>query len=383
MRRSPLRAPGRLTRRRQLALVAGLALILGAPWLAIHVLRTDPPPPGEPAAVGFVPPEPATPGKGFALGLLVEVKGCDKRVDVTAVAAGTAEYWIDNRRLDERKTFRLALPDASPHEVKVELGTRASDVTDPPKNASKTERPSALKIVDKRQERDLLIVEGRVSRWPNTVAPVVARYSADWLTRRGLGSCYLRLPALTGSIGIVSSQAAQGLGVPLGDDRYVKPDQIKVDSKWLQRWATYESRLEIVHGVAIVVTASGDAVDVGASLPSPDTTTNGSPTWACNGHPKRVGALRDTSGDVPELLNGLDKFKTVGAYSSRLLAREDAGDCSAVAVVVESSAGYSRDLVLLAVGALASLGFTTLVELGLALFGRADEAETGSQQLEV
>jgi hypothetical protein len=122
-----------------------------------------------------------------------------------------------------------------------------------------------------------------------------------------------------------------------------------------------------VHGATTVVVATGDLL-TGDSLPSPDTSTHGSPTWTCRGRPKAVGLLQPERGErVPDLILGFSPGDSGGAFSARALKDGDAGNCSALAVIVQLGSAYQRDLVLLATGAIVSLGFTILIELFLRL----------------
>ena len=77
------------------------------------------------------------------------------------------------------------------------------------------------------------------------------------------------------------------------------------------------------------------------------------------------------------VLLGPDPLGSAGALSTAALLAGPAGDCSAVVGANEASAQWKRDLVLLLVGALVSLGVTILVEFALGMRGK-DEA-SGSQ----
>jgi hypothetical protein len=351
-------------------LLVGLLLIGLGPMFALVVLRVRQPARVEPAALGFDPPGEARNGRGFALGVHLKVDDCDDDVEVTVVATGTAEFWLDRERMGHTARFAIALPDARAEEVRVTLGASASDVTVPQDVPRGGNSPAGedhdLTVTERRVDGELLIVEGRVKRWLDTLAPVVVHYRADWLADRGLGSCYLSLPALTGDRSMLSTQIARGLAYPLGQAP-LGPKDTDVYSLRTKRSAIYNPTLEILRGGTTVEVLGGD-VDGGSSLPPPGSTTQGSPRWGCAGGPSSVGVLRDGSEQpVPDVLLGRNLDRSGGVLSDEALARYDAGNCSAVAVVVQASASYQRDLVLLAVGALVSLGFTILIETVLRL----------------
>jgi hypothetical protein len=350
-----------LSRREPRLLILGLVLTLLPPVLAARYLETEEPTLGQPSAVGFIPPSTAEPERGFALGMLVRVGKCNEDVDVTVVAAGTSEYWVDHRDLDPDASFWLALPGADADTVTVRLGATATDVT-VPQDAPPKARSQPLKYT-RRQAGDLAIVKGTVTRWTDTLKPVIAWYSADWLERRGPGSCFLRLPALTGEPGMVSAQIARRKAWAAKDSKKfpIRPYDVKIASRGME--SVYDGTLEIAHASTIVVASTGD-VDGGASLPSPDASSNGSASWTCRGRYKEVWSLDATDAhDSPDIVQGLQVTTTTAALSAATLRAQSGGNCSALAVVVESGAGFRRDVVLLAVGSIVSLGFAILVDL--------------------
>jgi hypothetical protein len=43
------------------------------------------------------------------------------------------------------------------------------------------------------------VISGTIEKWASSWAPIVVRFDANWVTRRSFGSCYVRLPSLTGN----------------------------------------------------------------------------------------------------------------------------------------------------------------------------------------
>jgi hypothetical protein len=299
--------------------------------------------------------------------MLAAVKDCGRNVDVTVVAQPTAEYWLAHRNAHH---VSFALPDARAEDVRFYLGESASDVTTPQDVVDRGQRsagPDAgrIRVVEKGyadRKRDLLVASLEVPHWNRTLAPVIASYSAPWLEHRGLGSCWLRLPSLTGDLAVLAARRALGQDVPLGRDPPSNPGDLLVSSRRADAQAVYKAGLEAIHGSITVVSPEGE---IGESLPSPPGSTNGSPTWICGAQPKaKARPLRSSSpSSRPAVISGTARGASSGAFSARVISSAKSGDCSAVAAVIESSAGWRRDLFMLVVGTVVGLGFTLLVDL--------------------
>jgi hypothetical protein len=352
-----------------------IALIVGPLVVGIMALSQQSPQRVEPSSVGVVPPVAARPARGFTVGLVARLNSCDQPLDVTVVAAGTAEYWIDNAaRMRGRSRFRLALPGVLDRKVEVRTGTTAGDVVDP--DTTRLRRGDAPLVappdfrVDPVQQRgDLTIVSGAIKNWPATLVPIIAEFRADWIEERGIGTCFIHLPAIAGDLSILSAQRA------LGKARHVRslivgPNDLTVDSRRLGIAARYRPGLEVAYGSATVRVDNG-SIDSDESLPAPGESVNGNPTWTCSGRARSTKALAETSSarasDTDDyVLLGPDPLGSAGALSTAALRARPAGDCSAVVAASEASAQWKRDLVLLLIGAFVSLGVTILVEFALA-----------------
>jgi hypothetical protein len=347
------RRQGRIT---VIVTLVAVSLVATVRWLGIRPVERD-----EPVAFAAVlSPEP-DPGRGVALGLLVRADNCDAAVDVHLVAAPTVEYWQDWRRTGETAapTMTFVLPDA-PRRVEFRLGESASDIILPQDVADNRGRVlKATRIGQPRPDgphRTVSLFRVTVPDWQRSLAPVVATYSAPWLDPRALGSCWLHLPALTGDFSVLSAQRVDPRATLGSRD-------VRVFSRRSGFEAPYDSSLEPVRGSTVVMGTRADVRSDG-SLPSPDSTTNGSATWTCSGSPVRDVALigDPETKDPPDILLARQR-PSAGALSADAIGRGSARDCSAVAIVEEASAAARRDFLLVVLGAFMGLVTSMMLEL--------------------
>jgi hypothetical protein len=355
-----------------------VALVVGPLVVGILTLSEESPERVEAASVGFVPPVPAKPGRGFTIGVVARLDSCADPLDVTVVAAGTAEYWIDNaKQIEGVSTFRLALPNVVDGEVDLRTGTTATDVVDPDTTRLRRNDPPLVTAEDLRLEPaqqvgELTVVGGAIRNWQATLAPVIADFRANWIEERGAGTCFIHLPAIAGDLSILSAQRALGEARPVGR-LIVQPNELTVDSRRLGIGAPYRPDLEVTYGSATVRIENG-SIDTDESLPPPTESVNGNPTWTCFGRARSTRTLAEAAGRPSSkqddyVLLGPDPLGSAGALSTTALRAGPAGDCSAVVAANEGSAQWKRDLELLLIGALVSLGATILVEFALGLRG--------------
>ncbi len=348
-------------------LAVGVVLVVVPVLLAIDQLSVSAPAQQEPSSLAVIPLPAPTRHAGMALGMLAAVEDCASKVDVTVVAQPTAEYWIARRDAEE---VTFALPDARHDDVRFRLGESASDVTTPQDVVDRGRgdgetRSAGVRVRKTRYEgpeRDLLVATLEVPHWNRTLAPIIASYSADWLEYRGLGSCWLRLPALTGDLTVLTAQRAFDADFPLRARLPANQGDLRVFSRRANAQAVYTAGLEAIHGSITVVSPEAE---VGKSLPNPSSSTNGSPTWVCAAQPKAKARPLHASprSTRPSVISGTAAGASPGAFSSKVISSAKAGNCSAVAAVIESSAGWQRDLFMLVVGTVVGLGFTLLVDL--------------------
>ena len=347
-------------------LAVGVVLVVVPVLLAIDQLSVSAPAQQEPSSLAVIPLPAPTRHAGMALGMLAAVEDCGSKVDVTVVAQPTAEYWIARRNAEE---VTFALPDARHDDVRFRLGESASDVTTPQDVVDRGRgdgetRSAGIRVRKTRYEgpeRDLLVATLEVPHWNRTLAPIIASYSADWLEYRGLGSCWLRLPARRATS---RSSRRNGHSTPTshsvracrqtreicacspgGRTRRRSIRRVSrrstARSPWFRRRPRSANRSPTHR-------AARTAARRGSARPSPRRRHG-----RCTHPPldQAVGHQRD------------GRRRIAGAFSSKVISSAKAGNCSAVAAVIESSAGWQRDLFMLVVGTVVGLGFTLLVDL--------------------
>ena len=345
----------RAGRRDRLPVAAGVMLIVLSVLIGVWQLPTDPAPKGEPESIGIVPPiDPmAADGNGLTVGLGLRVDECGERPSATLVANGTAEYWRRySGRFPATVNFQVSLPGTDLRNVRVGMSDDASAVQFPT-TATRGE-PTFLRETSVRERDGVTVVSGRVDQWPKHLNSIVVTFEPDWMEERSIGTCYLRRPALTGALTVLSAQIGRGqTGEP-------KPPQTAISSQRTGKEAPYEPRFETTFASSTVVIRGGD-IQSEESRPSPDTTFEGHPAWLCETRPPRVVEIDDAKGGpTPDILSG---SSTGGAVYSRAYTRDTRGtDCDGIAVITENSAGTKRDLLLLGLGATVSLGAAILVE---------------------
>jgi hypothetical protein len=327
----------------------------------LRVLRVEGIPSGDPPEIGFLPPASAQPGRGVAVGMSVSVRDCNESAHVRLVASGTAEYWIDNAsRLGRDPEFKLSVPESSPKNIEIGTTYFANDVVNPAKADSDAEGVSAKRIEANGRHT---VITGRVPNWGKRLGSVVVSFDADWLLDRGLGTCYVRLPTMSGSSTAFAAELAAGRARESVEDLPPVPPQTPVVTDIGSGLvAIYRVEEEIVHGNASVLAQEGGDVLSDESLPPPDTHVNGNPTWVCRSRPSTSGVVGETPPkSVPDFLFG--KGKASGVASAAEIERELGSTCDGFAVVAEQDADEQRDLVILLIGIGISLGLGVLIDL--------------------
>jgi hypothetical protein len=200
-----------------------------------------------------------------------------------------------------------------------------------------------------RYDRNATVVVLRLRDLPQSLQPILVTFTANWLRPRGLSSCYLELPSLTGTR--TATAVAQALhGCRLIDAQYPRTPGACTRGTPTAGGIPFVPGLVTARGLSVITVASGE-VDPDESTPVPSTNVNGRYAWG-----------RGTTGGA--------------AYSLQAIDDTVNGDCSAVAVVSENASAYSRDLVILLIGAVMGLGLTLVVQAVIDWFGHGDSAET-------
>jgi hypothetical protein len=342
--------------------VIGCLLLLGSLIAGLVLLPERNTPAGLHDAVGVLPPPPELPtgGRGFAVALATQVDSCTNPVTVTLVAGGTSEYWSDYRGRNGNTTtgwysFVVVLPEDVTGILEVGLAGQPTDISNPVGASVRSD--NALRLVSPvRVVGGRTVLEGRVDNWPMTLLPLLVKFEADWLTPRGLSTCYLRLPSLSGQPTATAVAAAVGGCGQINADFRGHPCNSLVRASG----QPYVGGLLLSYGESIVTVRSGE-VSPDLSVPPPPAVNDGHAACTCRGAPDTAGEFPDRAGrSVPDVVAG-----TSGGAAYSLKAIEGAngsGGCRSIAVITEDSAAYSRDLLILIIGATTGLGLTLIVQ---------------------
>ncbi len=334
------------------ALLMALSIVVGL-WL----LRVEDPPRGElfPAGAGIVADVPARPGRGFVAGLAVRFTDCDEPVDATLVYAGTAEFFEDNHgALTGATGVTVAVPGTGDvSDVTLSAGTGYYDAIAPNELAADGDGGDATVWAETPRERLAVTgVHGGVRGWGDHLASLVVRFRADWLERRGLGSCYLRLPPLVGTATVIGAQDAMGRGVRSPEEI---PTAVYTNSTDRTLFVPYRRSLAIGSAISVVDVGGHEIIEADQE---PNALAGTTPALACRAVTPSTGAFgaRDADLVAPP---GSEAYAVRGASFGRLTRP----DCGGVVTIAEAGSGGRRDLVLLLVGAAFSLGAALVLEV--------------------
>lgn len=351
---------------------AGVTVVAVALGGLLTTVRNDPVP--EQRGIGIsVEKVNFAPGRsdvGFSLAVAVTVTSCGDDVTVKMTLAPTAEFWIDNhRRFQDRAIVFVTVPDAGLTDVEVSTDDPQADAAVPvvaPQQTVTTAEPTVPTVTEMRtdDEHDFTHLTVEIPKWGSTLRPLTVSFDADWTQRRSwLGGCYVSLPALAGPPTVLSAAAARGLAVPLTETPPGRQTFFTVSSSQADLHAHYNKRFETARGV-MTLSLNSHVVDDAATLPSPDTNFGGAPTWTCR---TTVASSFDSLAnlDPGDPLSGEILYTPQGkpAFSAdRLSELLEQRTCASYAAITPSGSGAVRDLVLISIGALFSLG----IELALA-----------------
>jgi hypothetical protein len=343
-------------------IVIGVTLMTLSLVVGQRVLSIDGPPHGEQwaAGVGIAPGVRPKPDRGFMTSLGARFNGCDKPVEVTIVLAPSAEYFEDKRAaLGKTDQLTIGVPGKGLQDLRAGYGDTYFDLFAPLAAGPTTDTRVALTADAPRERRAVTSIKVTMRAWSRNLAPVLIRFKADWLAPRGLGTCYLKLPPLVGGPSILGAEDALG-HTATSAAAFVK--KYPTIENWISDdddtlFVPYDTGLTIRRGIAVVDPGKHEVLD---SRPDTQIITGSLPGIACTSHPMPVGALGNQRA---ELVFG-DAFGM--AMRQRAFA-PSAGEytCDAVVTLAEAGAGSKRDLVLLLIGAIFSLGSALVLEVAL------------------
>ncbi|WP_309650481.1 hypothetical protein [Nocardioides sp.] len=316
--------------------------------------------------------------RGFDTGLTVSLKarviGCGEPVAVALTIAPTAEFWRDHAAvLRSQAVVRVAVPDAGISRIDVATATDALAAVVDPQGASADRDGATLSSVDPDDETGTTMLEITVPGWGRSLAPVIIDFTADWTERRSrLGGCYLSLPALTGHPTVLSGAQLAGTAVALDEDLGSRDANVfEVESRSAGLHAYWNSDYEVTRGVASI--DLGDYTLQGATSAAPDTSLSGAPAWTCRTTIPDTFANIDTQDpDEPTAdFNITGSQATTVAFSAeRIQQILEQRTCATFVAIEAPGAGTKRDLLLIIIGALFSIG----MELVLSGFVREERS---------
>jgi hypothetical protein len=140
------------------------------------------------------------PIRGIVISTSILVESCDQPVNVTVVASGTAEYWRRNRHRIRRLRglFALAIWDPDVRNIRIGVVDPAAGVQPLP-SLRETLDTSGVRLKRIASNGRATAVTGDVLNWRQTWKSIALNFQANWLYPRSVGTCFLRLPALTGA----------------------------------------------------------------------------------------------------------------------------------------------------------------------------------------
>ncbi len=347
--------------------VAGSALIGATP-------RTPP----EQRGIGvLVWPSGGTPVDGLAspitVSVALEVTNCRDRVGVRLTITPAAEFWNAHAaELADGAVLGIAVPDSTLTDVTASLEDDALEATVSPARELSKGKPLSIAKTDATSVPDTTMVTIEVAKWGLTNKPVSLSFDAAWTsTRSGLGSCYVTLPALSGLPTVVSAAELAGVASDEDADLTGQHNLLVVTSQDPSRHAYYNVDYEVTRGVAIL-SLGESTLDQVVGGSAPDANFGGNNAWTCRSTlTDRVGAVGVTpeGEDIPDLVLAPDakSYSISEGRMGEILAQRN---CASFVAVDESGASTKRDLVLIMIGALFSLG----VELFLSGFRRRQAA---------
>ena len=360
-------------------IATGVLLMFLTVLFGQQLLAVKEPPRGQlfSVGVGIVPPGKPLPNRGFVSSLGAEFTSCDEPVNVTVVLAGTAEYFEDQRsELRTERAVTVAVPSEGVTDLRLGYGTDYFDLYDPFTVKPRRDLDVQWSAQEPRKHRAVTSITGRMTDWQAHLVPLIARFKADWLLPRGLGTCYLKLPHMAGGHTLIAAEDALGrseatsgalverfpnIGTWTSDDR----ETIFVSYDGPSR--------AIRQGVSVVKPGKNDVI---GSQPETEIVTAGLPALLCAAEQPRTGGFGESRA---ELVFGPEGGVAIRNRSFRREAHSTT--CGGVFTLAETGAPARRDFVLLMIGAAFSIGAALVLEVALDIQRRRFEQTARASSL--
>lgn len=341
---------------RNLSTGFGVLLIAGSLLLAWAGLRVASVPNHPPFAVAFGSPAPVEGRDGYLLEVRFSAESCSNPVVFSVTATPSTEFWVDNAaRMPPRGRFAFGIEDRN---------AQLQDVGSAPEDLIPIDR-DRLTNLSPFQRGGLSGVEGDVLRWDRERSSIRASFTADWLEHRsgfplfGGRTCYLRLPALNGFFAVSTAVDLESATAAPHATRRPNTAKFRRLRTPTGIWAASNA----VIGRNLV--ASGQ-VDPDRSIPSPTEVTSDGASWLCSDHASSIGLIdppgggtRDTEARQPDF-SGAGGGGLTRSIASLAQGQQELAGCSAIAVIEESGAATSREVLLLLLGGVIAWGIALI-----------------------
>lgn len=357
-----------------LAPAAGFLLLGFAAWTARRVLPVAGAPETPPPIVTALPPDVGfhTTSNGYVISLTLSVMSCSKPVIGDATIVLPQEYFNVNAESQGLTSLRKALFAVAVDDPSVRFKyVLPADWRDNPLHRAYRNWDTSF------ANPSLVAATGtaatvRLDDWNSHPQAIETQFTADWLSQRGYGSCWLRLPrlmgedepdlavnasdAINGSVGPVSGASDTGMSSSGSSTIVIRgPDGRFHTTHTVQKLETDYVGSTVPASIGYVTLSSPLTIIPGESEgPAPQV---GVPHWSCTS-PKGVNEDHlfhwgvDANGQFEYLTPA-----TLGEFATATLP-----DCSAVVALAEPGSQSGHDLWLLVIGAALSTGAALLVE---------------------
>jgi hypothetical protein len=343
--------------------VGGVALLLTATVVGLAALKLPQRPSGRVPLIGVAASLPDGPlSRGIHARLYVQSDGCRDTVPVALLVTADSSVW---RAQPPSRTDRAVVrhPRRRPPHSNgyVAIAISAAEVTAPPTLAfaaveeqigklETTPRkgghypdPALLRSRGFRAARGFWLASAQLGAWRATHAALVIRFHARWTTDRSAGTCYLRMPSMTGAGPYYADLAAEQ------ELRHDTPR--KALGGGLAGPLTHNP----VVAASAAINPGAATLDAAASTPAPNLIKGAEIGWRCQVPRMGPGTVGTSIGrfrlyDAPRAGPPPQPAPLAGT-----LPDDDQG-CAAVAVI--ASGGRRRDASLLISGVLAPFGVT-------------------------
>jgi hypothetical protein len=292
-------------------------------------------------------------------------RGCPDSALVRIVFSGTPGFWEDHER-KLRGEHRFAVGIASIADLRVRdvtFGFAANADVAPilpefggPESSSEAAPLDALEVAEPQEQGGSWQITGTIRDWGAHWAPLAVEFTADWVSTRTLGSCYVRLPSLTGT---EAGPRAAAVNTAL-DGLYGIEDVTPIDERAAREQFAREptpedaltmridrERARAVPASAgrIVVQARSGELMASESSPGPGASSATEAVWTCA--PSDADREPEPDEGVPSP-NGKAR-----AYTPSPVTGQDLG-CEGTAVIRSPSLDVWRNALLVLIGILAA-----------------------------